>query len=169
MSGSRYRLNLSISTPKVVTEGEAFEIGYKIKNIGTTSFPGGRVIVEITWSSLDEKVYQGIDIGERLDPGDETEPTKNSQAPLKSGYTWFYVANATASDGRDLQVCKDDGTQLWPYQQVQLGDSTVHFRQPLHAVRARTHEEISEHRALWIAAGALILLVLFQIVDWLIS
>ena len=167
MSGLGYRLNLTISTPKVVTEGEEFEIIYKIKNTGTNLFPGGRVVVEITWSSLSEKVYQSIDINEPLSPGEETEPTEYSQAPLSSGYTWFYVANATASDRRAVQVYKDGGVQLWPLQQVQLGDSTAHLRRPLHAVRARTHEEITEHRALWVAAGALVLLVLFEIIDWL--
>ena len=169
MTVSAYRLSLSISTPKVVTEGETFDIMYKAKNIGNTAFPGGRIVVELSWSSLNEKVYQTINVDEQLPPNGETGPTRNSQAPLTPGYTWFYVADASASDGRALEVFKNGGTPLWPHRQVTLGESVVQFRQPLYAVRARTHDEISQGRALWVAAGSLALLVLFQIVNWLIQ
>ena len=168
MSVSGCKLSLSISTPKILTEGETFDIVYKAKNIGNTPFPGGKVIVELSWSSLNEKVYQEISIDKPLPTNGETEPKKNSQAPLTPGYTWFYVANASASDGKAVEVYKNGGILLWPYKQVSLGESTVYFRQPLHAVRARTHEEISQQRVLWIAAGSLVLLVVFQIIDWLI-
>jgi len=89
-----------------------------------------------------------ISIDHPLPPNGETEPKKNSQAPLIAGYTWFYVANASASDGGPVEVYKNGGTRLWPYMQVSLGELTVQFRQPLHAVRARTHEEISQQNAL---------------------
>lgn len=169
MTASVYRLSLSIITPKVVTEGEGFDIVYKAKNIGNTTFPGGRIVVELSWSSLNEKVYQVININKPLPPNGETEPTRNSQAPLTPGYTWFYIADASASDGGALEVFKNGGTALWPHRQVTVGEDVVQFRQPLHAVRARTHEEISQQRALWVAAGSLALLVLFQIIDWLIK
>ncbi len=100
-------------------------------------------------------------------PSEEAEPTKYSQAPLCSGYTWFYVVYAEASDGKPVQVYKDDGVQIWPAQQVQLGNSPANFRRPIDAVRARTHEEITERRALWVAAFSLALLVFFQIIEWI--
>jgi len=165
---STYRISLSIATPKVVIEGETFDIFYKAKNIGNTTFPRGRIVVEVSWSSLNEKVFQVISIDEPLPPNGETEPTRNSQAPLTPGYTWFYIADANASDGRAVEVYKNGETLLWPHRQISIGQPTVQFRQPLHAVRARTHEEISQQRALWVAAGSLALLVVIQIVDWLI-
>jgi hypothetical protein len=169
MTVSAYRLSLSISTPKVVTEGETFDIIYNMKNIGNTVFPGGRIVVELSWSSLNEKVYQTINIDKPLPLNGETGPIRNSQAPLTPGYTWFYVADAIASGGGALEVFKNGGTQLWPHRQITLGKSVVQFRQPLYAVRARTHDEISQWRALWVAAGSLALLVLFQIINWLIQ
>jgi hypothetical protein len=168
MTASTYRISLGISTPRVVTEGETFDIIYKVKNIGNTTFPGGRIAVELSWSSLNEKVYQVIKIGEQLPPNGETKPISHNQAPLTPGYTWFYVADASASDGKPVEVYKNSETPLWPHRQISLGEMSVQFRQPLHAVRARTHEEISQQRALWVAAGSLALLVVIQIIDWLI-
>lgn len=167
MTISQHRLSLNITTPRVVTEGETFDIVYRAKNIGNTTFPGGRIVVELSWSSLNEKVYQVINIDKQLEPNWETEPIKRSQAPLTPGYTWFYVQDASSSDGVGLEVFKNDETQLWPQRQIPLGQSVVQFRQPLHAVRARTHEGISQQRALWVAAGSLALLVVFQIIDWI--
>ena len=117
MSTSPHELVLIIERPKVVTEGETFEISYRIRNRGTNAFPGGTVIVEITWSSINKKVYQPINII-RLSSGEETPPTKYNQTPVTSGYTWCYVAKATASDGNAVIVFKEDGPKLWPYQQV---------------------------------------------------
>jgi hypothetical protein len=168
MTAPAYRLSLSISTPKVVTEGETFGIVYKAKNIGNSVFPGGIVVVELAWSSLNEKVYQVMRIDKPLPPNAETEPKKDSQAPLTPGYTWFYVADASASDGMPVEVYKNGGIQLWPHRQVVLGEATVQFRQPLYAVRAKTHEETSQQRALWVAAGSLAVVAAFQIIDWFI-
>jgi len=114
VSTSPHELVLIIEHPKVVTDGETFEISYRIRNTGTNAFP---VIVEITCSSIIKKVYQPINII-RLSSGEETSPTKYSQTPLTCGYTWCYVVNATASDGNAVIVFKEDGPQLWPYQKV---------------------------------------------------
>lgn len=164
----QYKLSVSVITPKVVTEGVNFNIVYKVKNIGDTSFPGGQVIVAISWASLDEIVNQPIEITKQLLPNEEMEEKKYSQAPLMSGYTWFHVAFAKASDNNPVVVFNTGGTQMWPYVQVASGTTIQYLKQPLAAVRARTQEEVLSQRALYVAAGSLAILVVFQIIDWIL-
>jgi hypothetical protein len=160
---------LTVITPKVVTEGEAFNIGYKVKNVGTTVFPSGVVTVEISWPSLEPKVYQPVIINSPLSPNDEFEEHRYSQAPLVAGYTWFHIYQAVASDRANVEVYNATGAQLYPYQQLNVSSSAVtYFRQPAHAVRARTHEEVYTKWALWIATGSLAAVAAIQIVDWVI-
>jgi len=40
--------------------------------------------------------------------------------------------------------------------------------QVFHSVRAQTHEEISQRQAVWLAIIALLLVVIFQGIDWVI-
>jgi hypothetical protein len=161
----QYKLSLSVVTPKVVIEGVNFNIAYKVKNISNIAFPSGRVTVQISWSSLDQWVNQPIEIEKSLQPNEEFIETRYSQEPLMSGYTWFHVVGADASDGNAVIVNNLGGAQMWPYLQIASGQF---FKQPLHAVRARTHEEIFNQQALMVAVGSLVVLVAFQIVDWVL-
>jgi hypothetical protein len=70
---TQYKLSVSVVTPKVVTEGVNFNIVYKVKNIGDATFPGGQVVVAISWASLDEIVNQPIEITKPLLPNEEME------------------------------------------------------------------------------------------------
>jgi hypothetical protein len=170
------RLQLTITTPEVVTEGETFNIGYRVKNIGNTVFPGGVVNVELSWPSLEPRVYQPIVINRPLAPNDEFEENRYGQTPLVAGYTWFHVHQAVDSNGANIEIFNASGAQIYPPQQLSVSSSTVtYFRQPAHAVRARTHEEIYTKRsliytrwAMWIAVGSLAAVALIQIVDWMI-
>lgn len=169
MQNAPHRLRLTVTTPKVVTEGVTFNIGYKVKNIGNAVFPGGLVIVEISWASLEPKVYQPIVINRQLSPDEEFEENRYSQAPLVAGYTWFHVYQAVDSNGAIVEVYNATGAQLYPYRQLNVSPSSVtYFKQPAYAVRARTHEEVFSQRALWVAAGSLAAVAALQIVDWVI-
>lgn len=161
----QHRLSVDVVTPKVVVEGVNFNIVYKVKNISTVTFPGGNVVPQLTWSSLEEWVNQPIVIDRALRPNEEFIETRYSQEPLMSGYTWFHIVGADATDGNAVTVLNVGGAQMWPYLQAAPGQF---FKQPLHAVRARTHEEILSQRALWIAVGSLVVLVAFQIIDWVL-
>jgi hypothetical protein len=85
-----------------------------------------------------------------------------------SGYTWFHVAFAKASDNNPIVVFNSGNTQMWPYVKVELGTATQYLKQPLAAVRARTQEEVLSQLALYLAAGSLVVLVAFQIIDWIL-
>lgn len=128
MQSSSHRLSLSVKTPKTANEGKTFSISYRVRNIGSTSFPGGIIVVELSWESLPERVYQSIPIASPLAPDEETAPKDNSQEPLMTGFTWFYVAGASASDGRPVEVFKNGGTRLWPHGNVVINGNNLQFR-----------------------------------------
>ena len=151
-----YRLNLEVETPPTVVEGESFNIVYRVKNVGNSAFPGGYVNVEISWPSLDPKVYQPIIINKPLAPGDEFIERGYSQAPLVAGYTWFHVFIAEASNRVPVIVTKGPA-QLHPpqlHQQISPTQAT-YVKIPAHAVRARSHEEISQAEQVVLSTDAL--------------
>jgi hypothetical protein len=152
----QYRLTLEVETPPTVVEGEAFNIVYRVKNVGTAPFPGGHVTVELSWPSLDPKVYQPIVLSNPLAPGQEFIERGYSQAPLVAGYTWFHVYEAAASNAVPVIVLKG-AAQLFPpqiHQQISATQAT-YMRIPAHAVRARTHEEISQEQQVVLSTDAL--------------
>jgi hypothetical protein len=131
-------------------------------------FPaGGRVTVEISWAGVEAKVYQPIVVNRQLNVEDELVEDKYSQAPLVSGYTWFHVYEAVDSSGASVDVLNPTDAQLFPYQKLQVSPSSItYFRQPAHAVRAKTHEEKYALWGLLGAAGSLATVAVFQIIDW---
>jgi len=64
-------------------------------------------------------------------------------------------ATFKAKDGVPTELYLPDGRQLA-------------WNQLIGAVRARSPEEISQAIAVWVAATSLLVLIMFQIVDWLI-
>jgi hypothetical protein len=170
MALGSHRLCLTVETPKIVTEGENFHIVYKISNRGSAPYPGGVVNVEISWNGVDAKVYQPIVIDKRLEPNEEFKEKKYSQTPLIAGYTWFHVYQASSSDGLSVIVVNPTDAQIFPYQTLQVSPTAItYFRQPAHAVRARTHEEFYTYWGLWAAVGSLVVIAIFQAINWLIQ
>lgn len=55
-----------------MTEGETFGVTYAVKNIGNSTFSGGRVVIELGWPSINEKVFQPVEISMTLIPGSES-------------------------------------------------------------------------------------------------
>ena len=167
----------------MLPKAKPFNIGYRVRNIGNGVFPaGGLVNVEISWPGLEPKVYQPIIIDRPLSPNDEFEENRYSQAPLVAGYTWFHVHQAVDSNGASVDVVNPSGGQLYPPQQLNVSPTQVtYFRQPAHAVRARTHEEVYAKEelaltrksliytrwAMWIAVGSLAAVAAIQIIDWI--
>jgi hypothetical protein len=127
-------------------------------------------------------VYQPIVINRDLNPNDEFEENRYSQAPLVAGYTWFHVYRTVDSNGANVDVFNAGGSQLYPpLQQTVSPTQVTYIRQPLHAVRARTHEEIYAQEeialtrksliytrwAMWVAVGSLAAVAAIQIIEWI--
>ena len=171
MSSSTHQLVLKISTPKVADEGKNFTIEYRIKNIGSNPFPaGGQIQVEVSWEKSIHKVYQQIATTKVLNPEEETELIKRSQEPLTRDYTWFYVNNVISSDGKPIQLFKEDETTvLWPHITQKVGNQILVSKQALHAVRTRTSEEKGRALTQWLTVAALIAVITLQVIDWILQ
>lgn len=72
-----------------------------------------------------------------------------------AGYTWFHVYQALDSSGSAVEVFNAGGAQIYPPLSVISPTNTTFFRQPAHAVRARTHEEISQEEQVKISTEEL--------------
>jgi hypothetical protein len=161
LTTAKHKLSIRAITPKLATEGEEFTVTYIVKNIGSTIFPGGNLLIQLTWPAIQGTIVTDpIAINTPLSLGSEFSSNKQKHTPLTAGYTFFTVINATATDGKPLEVCLPDGRQLWP-------TLVSNANQLFHAVRARTHEEISQRKAVWIAIISLAIIAVFQILDWL--
>lgn len=161
MAIAKHKLNIRAVTPKLSTEGEEFTVTYVVRNVGSTVFPGGNIQIQLTWPSLPNTVVTDpIAINSSLSSGSEFISYKQKHTPLVAGYTFFTVGNAAASDGKPVEVYLPDGRQLWPA-------LVANANQLFHAVRARTHEEISQRNAVWIAVISLAIIAAFQVLDWL--
>jgi hypothetical protein len=162
LASPKHKLSIrATTTPKIATEGEEFSVTYTVKNIGSVPFPGGNLIIQLTWP-LSSKIVVNhpVAIAGPLSPSSEKTSTEQKETPLTAGYTMFFVANANANDGKPVEVYLPDGRRLWP-------PLTPNVARPFHAVRARTHEEISQRNAVWIAVISLAIIAVFQVLDWL--
>jgi len=159
MASATHRLSVRVQAPKIATEGENTKYYYIVKNVGSTTFDGF-IQAMLSWSAMNQNVYQPLNIS-NLTPGSETS-IEYSQAPLMSGYTWFTIVGASATNGAPVEVLNEGGTQLFPFPQV----GNQQLVQPLYAMRARSNEEKLSKYALWVAAISLAIVAVFQVVDW---
>jgi hypothetical protein len=158
---AKHKLSIRAITPKLATEGEEFAVTYVVKNIGSTIFHGGNLLIQLTWPSIPGTIVTDpITIYSSIFSGSEFSSLEQKHTPLTAGYTFFTVNNATAIDGEPVEVFLPDGHRLWP-------TLLPNANQLFHAVRARSHEEISQRNTVWIAIISLAIIAVFQVLDWL--
>jgi len=152
-----YKLTIKTILPKTAIEGEIFKVTYVIMNISKTIFPGGDIYVIVSWPSIGPSmlVTHPIKI-KALKPGEQFQLSREEK-PATSGMTIFTHPNVPflARNGVPIELYLEDGRKLVAGQLIG-------------GVRARSHEEISQARAVWIAAVSLVVLLIFQVIDWLI-
>ena len=152
MSVPPYTLSISMRLPRIATEGEPFTLSYEVRNIGNTNFPGGMLNVIMNWPALGSALYVGhpLNVGPLL-PGETWYSHKFTETPPITGITVFVSANIpfTANDGRPIELYLADG-------------ATPSQNRPISAVRARSHEEISQKHAVQIAVVSLIIVAIFE-------
>jgi hypothetical protein len=155
-----HRLSVKVKAPKDAIEGEETKYSYLVKNIGSTTFDG-TIQIMLSWNAYSQNVYQPLNI-QNLAPNTVTS-IKYSQAPLMSGYTWFTVVGALATNGNPVEVFNEAGNnRLFPFQQV----GNQQLIQPLYAMRAKSNEEKFTQNALIVAAISLAVVAVFQVLDW---
>jgi len=114
------------------------------------------VPIKLSWPSLggDYLVIKDPSIGP-LQPNQSSE-TDFQETPATAGLTIFTLAHSpiNAEDGQHINLFLPDGRRI-------TGNTVIG------GVRARSREEIRQSISIWIAAVSLIILVAFQIGDWL--
>jgi len=155
----RYRLSISVQLPKIATEGEMFSFRYLIKNIGKNDFPGGEVVARMFWPIVGPNYFVNhpIDV-EPLKLGDTYISQEFKDTPLVAGYTIFTHAPVIfkAKDGEMIELYLEDG-------------KTLAKNRPIAGIRARSHEEISQKQAVWIAIISLSIVALFEVVSIVVT
>lgn len=159
MSAPLYRLSISMRLPRIATEGEPFTLSYEVRNIGNTNFPGGMLNVIMSWPALGSALYVGhpLDVGPLI-PGETWPSHEFTETPPISGITVFVSANGpfTANDGRPIELYLADGV-------------TLSQNRPINAVRARSHEEISQKQAVRIAVVSLVIVAIFEVANLIVA
>jgi len=159
MSVPPYRLSISLRLPKIATEGEAFALTYEVKNIGNSNFPGGALNVIMSWPAIGPTMFVGhpLNVGP-LSSGQVWTSHRFIETPIVAGYTVFVPANIPfrANDGRAIELYLADGV-------------TLSQNRPIGAIRARSHEEISQKQAVQIAIVSLVVVAVFEIANLIVA
>lgn len=159
MSVSPYRLSISMKLPRIATEGETFTLTYEVKNIGGSRFPGGALNVIMSWPAIGPTMFVGhpLTVGP-LAPNELWSSHEFRETPIVTGYTVFTQANAPfkAVDGRVIELYLED-------------NATLSQNRPIGAIRARSHEEISQKQAVQIAIVSLVVVAVFEIANLIVT
>lgn len=158
-----YRLQIrGENNPKVATEAEKVTVSYFVKNIGENSFPGGELTIKNFSLAAGENTYvkEKLPIIKPIEPNSELLCGSSTLFPWASGYTMFNIVDATAVDKVPVQVYETNRNLCFP----RTEDGAYVF----HSVRAQSHEEKTDRKALWIAVISLAIVAVFQVLDWAI-
>jgi len=153
-----------IGTRKDIVEGESYSIKFKFKNLEQTIFPSGKATMEIIWNS-GQLVRWPLNIPE-LKPEEEQyanfaggNTIEHSEA-LSSGFGLLYCTLVTG--GRNLTSLNGEAS----YSVSHLHTAAVR------SLKATTWETIYGQYSTFIAAGALgiiALQIIVQFLSWLLS
>ena len=152
-----HRLSVETTFPKKVVEGESFTVNYHITNIGQSPFPGGQLVVNVYWPTMSVFVNDknSLTVG-ALQPKESLDiPYENTALASGTGLFTCSSTSHKANDGNPIEACSAKGRTL------SSGES-------IGVARARGQEEISQSQSVQVAAVSLVILVIFQMVDWVI-
>lgn len=140
---------------RLFVTGEKYDLKAKIKNIGTSPFPGGDLSLNILWSNGPRVLWE-FPI-QRLKPGDNVEVSYGTTDVLSDGPALFY-ANGTDSNKKSINFYNVRGNSL----------HTQPAGTHLYTIIPKNSEALYGLWALEVAVVALVILIIFQIVDWCI-
>jgi len=155
ISSRDYELLLEpISLSSVIVD-ERFTIKYKVTNRLQIPFPGGEIPLIMNWANLGPSyLVPHTLLLDPLGPGESVmkEVPENS---LVDGMIRVLRVDRVckATDGKSIRVFHSDGR-------------TIEGGEFIHAIRIKSKEEVSQNLANWLAFFALVILIIFQIIDW---
>jgi len=115
--------------------------------------------VIMSWPAIGSTMFVGHPLTvEPPSPGEVWTSHEFGETPIVPGYTVFVPANIPfrANDGRAIELYLADAV-------------TLSQNRPIGAIRARSHEEISQKQAVQIAAVSLVVVAVFEIANLIVT
>jgi hypothetical protein len=161
LAGSHFKLPILKSRKEsLFVTGDKYDLKAKIRNIGTNDFPGGEFLVHILWSN-GPTVYWGFQV-RPLEPNDDEQVNYGPTDVLSDGSALFYVRGADVN-GEKIGFHNSEGnlrrTNPW-------GDYQGWTH--LYTIIPKNPDSLYQLWALEMAVVALVILIVFQILDWCI-
>ena len=153
-------LEITVDAPKKAIIDEQYHVKYTIKNLNKVLFPGGKIIIAMFWSAIGNFLVNNHPMSIKELKPEEKISFDFDQVPEISGMTVLLRPDIPekpflAKDLKPIKLFLPNGNEI-PHGQV------------IHSIRVKSMEEISQVKNTKIAAWALVLLVLFQIIDWIL-
>jgi len=153
-----------ISAKPLQDVDEISTIEFQVKNLGKDTFPGKEITIGVHRSN-----FPGLRVGSPIIIPELEPKTKKKvsivERPLVAGAIVFTILFPLTNEGK-VRNYEVNGIPIRFY--LDDGRELAHA-QAIHAVRVKSQEEAHALSANIIATGALILLVLFQMLDWIIN
>jgi len=161
LARSHFRLPILKSRKEhLFVTGEKYDLKARIKNIGTTTFPGGNFSLDILWSN-GLLVFWRFPV-RRLQPGESVKVNYGITDVLADGPALFY-AKAIDFNGQSIDFYDMKGNPIRT-QPVGNYQGWIH----IYSIIPKNAEALYELWALEVAAISLVILIIFQIIDWCI-
>jgi len=147
--------------------GRRFDIEYQLTNVSRRKFPGGELILSVSWTSQPTDWYR-IDIPPLVD-GETTELDKREYSALEPGYGMIFAKGNPYSDFEQFE--KPRGERRFTsdlnlfLKDRNLGDTRVH----VNTIFAQTPEEFYQLWAMIFAAIGLCYSPIKDIIGLLLS
>jgi len=145
---------------RLFVTGEKYDLKAKIKNIGTSIFPGGNFSLDILWFN-GPLICWRFKVGQ-LQPGESINVDYGSTDVLTDGPALFYIKAVDAS-GRTIIFHYSEGNPI-PAQPMGNYKGWTH----IYSIIPKNAEALYGLWALEVATISLLILVIFQIIDWCI-
>lgn len=126
-----YKLELEITSPKIVTVDEQYEIIYRIFNQGDGNFPGGQILCRLAWSDIGNNTAVNHPLVIEPLPPDSIFEFSFPQTDKISGMTYiiFLEAKEASEDNFHFNIYAKNGNMIPP-------------NQVIHSLRVRSMEEV---------------------------
>lgn len=129
--------------------GEPFEAKIYIKNISSSTFPGGTLNIFFVWP-VGQLVIKKLEIPE-IKPEEEILLGAIIEKSMTPGYGLLY-ATAFLNNGKPVEIFLPDGKRKA-------------YKVSFHQILAKTHEEIYQYWSVLISAFSLITMLILYIID----
>ena len=151
-----YEKILGIPT-KEFLESQLYHVFFTVTNLGTTVFPGGKLIVQVNWPNGQKVRFEEMDLP-KLDKDHKSKTKKEFSTVLSKGFGLFKCIRIESIDGNDVKLWRNREDDLGTWNG--MPNDIVKSKDAFHTIYGKPVEEIYTLYALMIAAASLLILIL---------